>query len=133
MWTYLGSPNPYHGASAAVTNNKPRAATQPLAPVAPKAAEPTAPVVKDPLKPMVQSLRPSSSNGGVAVFGDEALEVTIISPGGDVVLQQTKSGISNITWSGKDGSGRAVEPGTYLCKIKGVLGQKAYYMIAVVK
>lgn len=72
------------------------------------------------------------SKGGKVTFGEQALEVTIHDAGGNVIATLSKSG-SNIFWDGRDNSGRGVNAGFYVSKIKKADGSTVYFPVVVVK
>jgi hypothetical protein len=78
-------------------------------------------------------LSPALADGlnDAAVFGPAAQEVTISDLRGRRVFHS--SGASPIVWNGRDGSGRLVESGVYVARIRRSDGRVIYQSLAVAK
>ncbi len=87
----------------------------------------------DRLKPAQKTVAPNAPGSPTIVFGDDAVEVTVISQGGEEVFHANKTGTSAIVWKGHNDQGAAVEAGNYMCRIKGPQGKTVYCMVVVVK
>ncbi len=83
------------------------------------------------LGPRRKYVAPSRGRG--AEFGGEAVEVVVLDSVGNAVYRRETSGGTPIVWDGRDSSGRAVESGVYVCKVKDNAGKDSYYPLVVVK
>lgn len=68
-----------------------------------------------------------------AIFGPKAREILVLDTQGRKVFQATRAGASSIVWNGRDSSGRLVESGVYVVRIRRDNGETAYQSLAVVK
>ncbi len=83
------------------------------------------------LKPPKKYLIPR--RGVFLTFGPDAEEVIIYSGSGLVVFRGEKSDDQDIVWDGRDRSGRIVETGVYVCKIKGESGAALNVAVTVLR
>jgi hypothetical protein len=80
-------------------------------------------------------LSPARADGinDAAVFGTNAEEVRIYDVRGRSVFHKSRNGGSPIVWDCKDGSGRVLESGVYIAKIKDSVEGDVYQSFAIVK
>ncbi|MGQ0644868.1 MAG: hypothetical protein ACT4O3_05205 [Elusimicrobiota bacterium] len=66
-------------------------------------------------------------------FGRRAVEVHIFDALGNAVRRLERGSAGRAAWDGRDGAGRAVESGVYICRITGDSGRVAYHSLAVIR
>lgn len=75
---------------------------------------------------------PAPEKGSVQ-FGPAATEIVIYDATGLRVYEAAQAGNLPLVWDGKDLSGRALDSGAYICKIKGTAGRVIYHSVAIVR
>lgn len=68
-----------------------------------------------------------------AVFGPNAAEVRVFDRKGRLVFRAAQQAAAPIVWDGRDGSGRAREPGVYIARIRTRDGGVLYQSFVLVK
>lgn len=90
-----------------------------------------APAAKAPQKLLSPAL-PDGINDA-AVFGPAAEEVGVYDLLGRPVFHASRQGGGPLTWNGRDGAGRIVDPGVYIARIRAADGGVVYQGFVVAK